>query len=193
MAARKKTERLKPDPISRAVRATIKEMGYPLDDPHLSGSPDRIARFMREWHQQGKLPPKLTMFPNNPRVDELVVVSGIPFYSLCAHHGVPFFGSAIIGYIPSVRVLGLSKFARVVDYYANRFQTQERLTQEVASNLFELLHPRGMGVIMEAEHLCMSMRGIKKPGHCTTTSALFGACKDDPATRAEFFSIARRP
>lgn len=191
MPARKsKTPRPPPDPLKRMWAALIKELGYDPRDPHLAGSPDRVARFFREWHQTGKPVPKLTTFPNDPRVDELVVVSGIPFYSVCAHHGVPFFGTAAVGYIPKDSVLGLSKFARVIDFYANRFQTQERLTHEISMGLAELLKPVGIGVVMQAEHLCMSMRGIRKPGHKTTTSVMFGACKEQPSTRAEFLALA---
>lgn len=175
-------------PIERAWRGVIKTLGYDPTDPHLVGSPARVARFFEEWHQRHKAPPALTTFPNEPPVDQLVVTSGIVFYSVCAHHGVPFFGTAAIGYIPSDKVLGLSKFARVVDYHANRFQTQERLTQEIAATLDKALNPVGLGVVLQAEHLCMSMRGIRKPGHRTTTSAMLGALRDATSARAEFFS-----
>ncbi len=172
--------------LRSAWASVIKVLGYPASNPHLRDSPDRVARFFQEWHTEGKDPPDMTVFPNKPRVDELVVTSGIQFYSVCAHHGVPFFGTAAIGYIPNKAVLGLSKFARVVDHFANRFQTQEHLSQDIADYLVKALQPRGLGVVMRGEHLCMSMRGIRKPGHLTTTSVLLGACKKDPATRAEF-------
>lgn len=177
--------------LSEAWATIISTLGYDTQDPHLKGSPDRVARFFAEWHTRDKEPPSLTTFPNTEGYDELVVTSDIPFYSVCAHHGVPFFGKAAIGYIPDQKVLGLSKFARVVDYFANRFQTQERLTHEIAEFLTAELSPRGLGVVLTGEHLCMSMRGIRKPGHQTTTSSLSGAVKDQPSTRAEFLGFVR--
>lgn len=177
---------------AEAAWATIiRTLGYDPSNPHLAGSPARVGRFLHEWHTQNKKPPKLTVFPNVPMVDEMVACGGLTFYSVCAHHGVPFFGTAAIGYIPGKSVLGLSKFARVVDHFANRFQTQEHLTQDIAEYLRRALEPRGIGVVLRAEHLCMSMRGIRKPGHCTITSVMRGAFKTDHAAKAELLALVR--
>jgi GTP cyclohydrolase IA len=175
--------------IAAAWRSIVTELGYDPFDPHLTNTPARIERFFREWHTIGKPPPAMTLFPNEPRVDEMVVTSGIVFHSLCAHHGAPFFGTATIGYIPGENVLGLSKFARVVDHFAHRFQTQERLTHDIACALSEALQPIGLGVVLRAEHLCMSMRGVNKPGHRTTTSVMSGALRDKPEARSELLHL----
>jgi GTP cyclohydrolase I len=189
-----RTTRKKAAPVHPALtsawQTVIAGLGYDPKNPHLADSPARVARFLEEWHTKDKPPPKLTTFPNRPRVDELVICDGIQFYSVCAHHGVPFFGTAAIGYVPKDKVLGLSKFARVVDHFANRFQTQEHLTQEIATYLNTALTPLGIGVVLQAEHLCMSMRGVRKPGHRTTTSVMLGNCKKDPSTRAELLHLA---
>jgi GTP cyclohydrolase IA len=178
--------------VTEAWRCLFEALGYDPEDPHLADSPGRIARFMAEWHtKEGTQPPKLTTFPNEPRVDELVAVGGLQFHSMCAHHGLPFFGTAAIGYIPGDRILGLSKFARVVDHFSRRFQVQERLTSEVATYLAEELKPKGLGVVMQAEHLCMSMRGIRARGHFTVTSDLRGAFRDKPEARAELLTLLR--
>jgi GTP cyclohydrolase I len=177
--------------LAAAWRTVIRGLGYDPQDAHLVDSPSRVARFMTEWHTMGKSPPKLTTFPNKPRCDELVVVSGIRFHSLCAHHGLPFVGTAAIGYVPGDKVLGLSKFARVVDHYANRFQVQEKLTTEVADYLSGVLQPVALGVVLRAEHFCMSMRGVKKGGHATTTSAMRGDFRDEAAARAELLALIR--
>jgi len=166
-------------------------LGYDLDDPHLSGSPGRIARFWSEWHTVGRPPPKLTTFPAE-HYDQIVVVDGIRFYALCAHHGLPFHGDAAVGYLPGARLVGLSKFARVVDHYARRFTTQERMTEEIADHLSAGLEPRGLGVVVRAEHLCMSMRGIQRPGHSTVTSAMRGVFLDKPEARAELLALVGR-
>lgn len=177
--------------IEEAWGTIIRELGYDAGDPHLVESPKRIARFFAGWHQEGKDPPELTTFPNEPHVDEIVVVGGIRFYSLCAHHGLPFAGSAAIGYIPGTRVLGLSKFARVIDFFAHRFQTQERLTHQIATFLERALEPVGIGVVMRAEHLCMSMRGAERPGHSTITSDMRGVFKSKPEARAELLALVQ--
>lgn len=166
----------------------LRNLGYDLGDPHFVDSPQRVARFMREWHTKGKEPPKLTTFPND-KYDEIVAVGGIQFYSMCAHHGLPFYGEAAVGYIPSSSIVGLSKIARAVDHFARRFQTQEMLTRDVAQYLHDGLDPRGIGVIVRAEHLCMSMRGIQKPGHSTVTSDMRGVFRDKPEARAELLAL----
>jgi GTP cyclohydrolase I len=124
----------------------------------------------------------------------MVVVKDIPFYSLCEHHLLPFFGTAAVAYIPRGRVIGLSKIPRIVEMYARRLQVQERLTQQVADFLNERLAPQGVGVVVEANHLCAEMRGIRKPGTVMTTSAVLGLFRTRDRTRAEFFShLERRP
>ena len=122
---------------------------------------------------------------------EMVVVKGIEFYSLCEHHMLPFFGKAHIAYIPGTKILGLSKFARVVDVFARRMQVQERMTSQIADALEEALEPRGIAVVTEASHLCMMMRGVEKQGSTTRTSAMRGAFKDDARTRQEFLEAIR--
>jgi len=132
----------------------------------------------------------LTTFPNDEGYDEMVLARSIPVQSVCEHHLLPFVGVAHVGYLPGERILGLSKLARVVELFARRPQVQERLTQQVADWLQTRLHPRGLGVIIEAEHLCMSVRGVRTAGVSTITSALDGHLRDDTAARAEFFSLA---
>jgi GTP cyclohydrolase I len=130
-----------------------------------------------------------TTFPNDGGYDELVVATGIPFHSLCEHHMLPFVGVAHVGYIPGPRIIGLSKLARVVERFARSLQVQERLTTQVARWLDEHLRPQGVGVVLEAEHLCMTLRGVQKPGAHTVTSALTGLVRDDPRTRQEFLAL----
>jgi GTP cyclohydrolase I len=132
-----------------------------------------------------------TTFENAEGYDELVLVEGIPVRSLCEHHMLPFVGTAHVGYLPAERILGLSKLARVVDFYAHRVQTQERLTQQVAEHLQTHLRPRGVGVVVTAEHTCMTLRGARATGTRTVTSALFGHLREDPAARAEFLALTR--
>lgn len=177
--------------VAAAWATIIESLGYESDDPHLADSPKRVARFLTSWHTKASAdPPKLTTFPNdNPRVDEVVATGRIRFYSMCAHHGLPFFGEAAVGYIPRDKVLGLSKFARVIHHFAQRFQTQERLTHEIAAHLEEGLHPIGIGVVMRAEHFCMSMRGVRCPDHHTVTSAMRGVFMEKPEARAELLSL----
>ncbi|MEX2534118.1 MAG: GTP cyclohydrolase I FolE [Trueperaceae bacterium] len=122
---------------------------------------------------------------------EMVVVKGIEFYSVCEHHMLPFFGKAHIGYIPGERLLGLSKFARVVNVFARRMQVQERMTSQIADGLWDLLEPQGLAVVTEASHLCMMMRGVEKQGSSTRTSAMRGVFKSDPRTRQEFLDALR--
>jgi GTP cyclohydrolase IA len=133
-----------------------------------------------------------TTFPNDEGYDELVVARSIPFHSLCMHHLLPFHGVAHVAYLPGTRILGLSKLARVVDLFARDLQVQERLTVQIADWLQEQLTPKGVGVVIEAEHLCMSLRGVQKLGTKTITSALHGLVRDDPRTRQEFLALTTR-
>lgn len=174
--------------IAAGWGAVVKGLGYDLADPHLRDTPKRVAKFLEEWHTEGKAPPAMTVFPDGG-YDEIIAVGGISFYSVCAHHGLPFFGTAAVGYIPAGKIVGLSKLARVVDHFSRRFQVQEKLTGQVASFLADTLAPLGVGVIIKAEHLCMSMRGIQRPGHQTTTSDMRGVFRDKPEARAEFLAL----
>ena len=131
----------------------------------------------------------MTTFPNHEGYDELVVVRDIPFQSLCVHHVLPFHGLAHIAYLPAERILGLSKLARVVELFARNLQLQERPTTRIAGWLQRELRPKGVGVVLEAEHLCMALRGVQKPGTRTVTSAIHGLVRDDPRTREEFLSF----
>jgi GTP cyclohydrolase IA len=151
-------------------------LGLDLSDPNLVDTPSRVARAYREMFA-GLVAnePVLRTFPNQERYSSPLVVADIPFYSLCAHHFLPFFGYAHIAYLPGERVLGLSKFARVVDHYARRPQLQERLTEQIADLLDRRLKPAGVMVIIEARHFCMEMRGVLKSGSYTTTRAVKGA------------------
>src|SRR4029079_5538977 len=132
-------------------------------------------------------------FPNDEGYDELVLVQDLPVQSLCEHNMMPFVGYTHIGYLPGERILGLSKFARLVALHAHRPQTQERLTKRIADHLQVHLQARGVGVVIEAEHTCMSLRGVRATGARTTTSALFGRLRDDPRSRAEFLSLTKGP
>jgi len=134
-------------------------------------------------------PFNLTTFANEEGYDELVLVRDIPFQSLCMHHLLPFHGVAHVAYLPAERILGLSKLARVVEHFSRDLQLQERLTKQIADWLQEQLRPKGVGVVLEAEHLCMSLRGVQKAGALTVTSALHGLVRDDARTREEFLSL----
>jgi len=173
-----------------AVRDLLVALGHEPESEHLSDTPRRVARAYAEL-----LTPQafdLTTFPNDEGYDELVLARDIPFQSLCQHHLLPFHGVAHVGYIPAGRILGLSKLARVVELFAHGLQVQERLTCQVAGWLEEHLAPKGVGVVLEAEHLCMSMRGVKASGSRTVTSALRGIVRDDARTRTEFFGLTGR-
>jgi len=176
----------------RAAGAFLTALGIPLDAEGLSGTPARMASAYAEMF--APRPFDLTTFPNDEAYDELVLARGIPVHSVCEHHLLPFVGVAHVGYLPGDRILGLSKLARVVEMFARRPQVQERLTRQVADWISEHLAPRGVGVVVEAEHLCMTMRGVRAGGTSTVTSAVHGQLRDDGRSRAEFFALtARRP
>ncbi len=176
--------------IESMWRTLITTLGYDAASPHLTGSPLRVGRFMADWHTINRKPPHMTVFPNeNPKVDEMVAIGGFRFYSLCAHHGLPFFGEAAVGYVPNKKLLGLSKFARITDHFAHRFTTQEVLTHEIAAYLERRVKPLGVGVLLRAEHLCMSMRGVERPGHGTITCDLRGVMRTKPEARGELFAL----
>ena len=172
----------------RAVAELLAALGQDPADEHLRDTPRRVAAAYAEL-----LTPRsftLTTFPNHEGYDELVLARDIPFHSLCQHHMLPFRGVAHVGYLPADRILGLSKLARVVELFARGLQVQERLTKQVADWLEEHLAPKGVGVVLEAEHMCMSLRGVQAAGSRTVTSALHGRLRDDPRSRAEFLALA---
>ncbi len=161
------------------------------DDPQRPGlrdTPERVARMYAELLTP--VPFKLTTF-SSEGYDELILVNGIRFYSLCEHHLVPFFGEATVEYIPGKKILGLSKISRAVEFMARGLQVQERLTMQIADVLSGSLEPRGIGVVLQARHLCQEMRGVKKQDVITTTSCLRGVLRTDPKARAEFLSLAK--
>jgi len=170
-----------------AAAAFLTALGVDLDIESLRGTPGRMARAYAEMFTPR--PFDLTTFPNDEAYDELVVARSIPVQTVCEHHLLPFVGVAHVGYLPGERILGLSKLARVVELFARRPQVQERLTQQVADWLQANLAPRGVGVVIEAEHLCMTMRGVRAAGASTVTSALHGQLRENAASRAEFFAL----
>ena len=176
-----------------AAEAFLTALGVPLDTESRRRTPHRMARAYAEMLTPPSFEP--TTFPNDEGYDELVLARSIPVRSLCEHHALPFVGVAHVGYIPGERILGLSKLARVVEMFARRPQVQERLTQQVADWLQTHLAPRGVGVVVEAEHLCMTMRGVRATGTSTVTSAVHGLLRDDARSRSEFFALttAARP
>jgi GTP cyclohydrolase I len=178
-----------------AIRELLIAVGEDPDRPGLADTPARVARAYAETFAGLRQDPGdilSTTFDENH--DELVLVKDIPMYSTCEHHLVPFHGRAHIGYIPGEdgRVTGLSKLARLVEVYARRPQVQERMTGQIADALADVLKPRGVLVVIEAEHLCMAMRGVRKPGATTVTSAVRGIFRDNPATRSEAMSLVMR-
>jgi GTP cyclohydrolase I len=172
----------------QAAADFLTALGIGLDREELRETPGRMARAYAELF--APKPFELTTFPNDEGYDELVLARDIPFRTVCEHHLLPFAGIAHVGYLPADRILGLSKLARLVEHFAARPQTQERLTKQVADALVEHLGPRGAGVVLEAEHSCMTQRGVRALGSTTVTSALLGTLRDDPRSRAEFFALA---
>ncbi|HEX2085414.1 MAG TPA: GTP cyclohydrolase I FolE [Solirubrobacteraceae bacterium] len=175
------------DAAQRAAADLLDALGVDVGDERLRDTPRRMAKLYAELLTPASFRP--TTFPNDGGYDELVVATGIPFHSLCEHHMLPFVGVAHVGYLPGERIIGLSKLARVVELFARRLQVQERLTTQVAGWLDDHLQPKGVGVVIEAEHMCMSLRGVRKPGARTVTSALHGLVRDDSRTRQEFLSL----
>ena len=171
----------------RAVRDLLVALGRDVGEEGLRETPRRVAAAFEELLSHE--PVALTTFANEAGYDELVVVKAIPFASLCMHHLLPFHGVAHVAYLPGERIIGLSKLARVVEVFARDLQLQERLTMQVADCLERHLRPQGVGVVLEAEHMCMSLRGVQKAGARTTTSTLRGLLRDDARTRAEFLSL----
>ena len=173
--------------VERAVADLLVALGKDPASEHLSTTPRRVAHSYAELLTPQEF--DLTTFPNDEGYDELVLAKSIPVQSLCEHHLLPFHGIAHIGYLPGERIIGLSKLARVVDLFARDLQVQERLTQQVADGLQEHLAPKGVGVVIDAEHLCMSLRGVRATGSRTVTSALHGLLREDARSRQEFFTL----
>jgi GTP cyclohydrolase I len=187
-----------PQPVSldrrraeHAAREMLQALGVDVERESIRETPRRMIDVLEEMLRAESFNP--TTFPNDGGYDELVVARGIPFHSLCEHHVLPFTGVAYVGYLPGERIVGLSKLARVVDLFARSLQVQERLTTQIADWIDRELAPRGVGVVLEAEHMCMSLRGVCKPGAKTVTSRLIGAVRDDPRTRGEFLALAGGP
>lgn len=190
---RKKQKKIDTEKIEKAVREILLAVG---EDPNREGvktTPQRVARMYSELLGGMNEDPKThlrSVFTEN--YDEIVLLRDIPFYSICEHHLMPFIGHAAIGYLPSGTVLGVSKLARIVDCFARRLQTQERLTYQIADFIMDSLKPQGVTVVLEASHSCMTIRGIKKPGSVMITSALRGIFKKDPRTRNEVLSLMHK-
>jgi GTP cyclohydrolase I len=180
--------------VEGAVREILAEIGEDPDRQGLVGTPERIHRMYAELTAGYHVDPDRLLADSlfDVAYSEMVVVKDIPFYSLCEHHLLPFFGTAAVAYIPNGRVVGLSKIPRIVEMYARRLQLQERMTQQIADLLMERLDPQGVGVVLEATHLCAVMRGVEKPGTIMTTSAVLGIFRTRDRTRAEFLSHLER-
>ena len=180
--------------IRRAVREILKAVGEDPDREGLRDTPARVARMYAELCEGLRKDPRMDLKARfHERYDEVVLVKDIPFHSICEHHLLPFVGQVHIGYMPNGQVLGLSKLARIVDTLAHRPQVQERLTNQVAELIESELKPKGVAVVVEAVHACMTIRGVKKPGTSVTTSAMLGHFRTNPASRAEVMALIRGP
>jgi GTP cyclohydrolase I len=180
------------DRIERAFREVIEAIGEDPTREGLRDTPSRVARMYAELFEGLRVDPKEYLSTGfEVGHDEMVILKDIPFYSICEHHFMPFHGVAAVGYIPDGRVVGLSKLARLVDGYARRPQIQEQLTGQIADAIVEVIEPDGVAVVIEAEHLCMTQRGVKKPGSRMVTSATRGMFRKNDVTRSEFLSLVR--
>jgi len=181
------------DPIEGYVEGILKELGENPSRDGLQKTPNRVAKAMRFFTQGYEQSPADVLMGAlfDVDYDELVVVRDIDFYSLCEHHMVPFFGRVHVAYIPNGKVVGLSKIPRTIDIFARRLQVQERLTMDIAETIEAVLKPRGVGVVIEAKHLCMMMRGVEKQNTFAITSSLRGVFESDPKTRSEFMDLIR--
>ena len=186
-AARRRIDR---EAVEHAVSDLLRALGADTGADGLHETPRRVA----EAYAELLAPPafRATTFPNEDSYEGLIVAQAIPFHSLCMHHLLPFRGLATVGYLPGERIIGLSKLARVVELFARDLQIQERLTVQIADWLQAELRPAGVGVVLEAEHMCMSLRGVQQPGARTVTSALRGLVRDDARTRQEFLALTMR-
>ncbi len=177
------------DDATAAARDMLSALGLPIHSEEMAETPRRLVHAYAELLTPE--PFEMTTFPNTEAYDELVLVRDIPLRSVCEHHLLPFVGVAHVGYLPAERIVGLSKLARTVDHFARGVQTQERLTTQVADHLQQHLSPLGVGVVIEAEHTCMSVRGARAAGARTVTARLLGRLREDAATRAEFLALTR--
>lgn len=186
-------ERARLERVAAHVRGILKELDLDLEDPNLKGTDARVAKMYAEMFHglwEGS-EPRVTTFPNDEHYTGMVMETQIPFYSMCSHHFVPFYGHAHIAYVPTDKIVGLSKLPRILEFYAKRPQLQERLTEQVVTYLEEKLEPQGAMVVIEARHLCVEMRGVKKPGAMTITSAIRGIFHERPI-REEFLDLLRK-
>jgi GTP cyclohydrolase I len=181
------------DQIPELIESLLTELGEDPDRQGLKATPARVSRALRQLTDGYGVAPEdvISDAVFDQDYDEMVVVKDIPFYSLCEHHMLPFFGTCHVGYLPKGKVVGLSKIPRLVGVFAHRLQLQERMTKEIAEALNRALAPKGVGVVVEARHLCMEMRGVQKPGGQMITSCMLGTFRKDPRTRAEFLELAR--
>ncbi len=183
------------DELQKLIRRQIELIGEDPDREGLVRTPRRVAEAFKflagGYTEDPKEVLNDALFESTS--DEMVIVKDIDFYSLCEHHMLPFFGKCHVAYLPTKKVVGLSKIPRLVDVYARRLQIQERMTQEIATMLMELIQPEGVGVVVEAQHLCMMMRGVQKQNSYAITSAMLGSFREDARTRAEFLELIRHP
>ena len=182
---------MKSDTVEKCVKTLLKEIGEDVNREGLKKTPHRVAKayeFLTQGYHK-KIKDVLNGAVFNEKYDEMVIVKDIDFYSMCEHHLLPFFGKVHIAYIPDGKIVGLSKIPRIVDVFARRLQVQERMTQEIADTIDEYLSPKGVGVVVEAYHMCMMMRGVEKQNSTTTTSAMHGIFKSDARTRMEFVNL----
>lgn len=181
--------------VAELIRELLIEIGEDPDREGLVRTPERVARAWEFFSQGYRMRPEevLNRAVFTQETNNMVVVRDIELYSMCEHHMLPFYGRAHVGYISAGKVLGVSKVARLVDVYARRLQIQERLTQQIARAVMDLIHAEGVGVVIEARHLCMMMRGVEKQNSLMTTSSVLGSFHDDPATRAEFMTLISKP
>ncbi len=189
----KKIKKVDTERIEKAVKEILIAIGEDTNREGLKGTPERVGKMYAELLAGMREDPKdhiRSVFTEN--YDEIVLLRDIPFYSICEHHLMPFIGSAHVAYLPSGMVLGVSKLARIVDCFARRLQTQERLTYQIADFIMNSLKPQGVAVVLEASHSCTTIRGIKKPGSTMVTSALRGIFKKDPRTRSEVLSLMHK-
>ena len=190
---RKKIKKVDTERIEKAVKEILIAIGEDTNREGLKKTPERVGKMYTELLAGMREDPKdhiRSVFTEN--YDEIVLLRDIPFYSICEHHLMPFIGSAHVAYLPTGMVLGVSKLARIVDCFARRLQTQERLTYQIADFIMDSLHPQGVAVVLEASHSCTTIRGIKKPGSTMVTSALHGIFKKDPRTRSEVLSLMHK-
>jgi len=189
----KKIKKVDTERIEKAVKEILLAVGEDIDREGLKKTPERVGKMYAELLAGMREDPKIhlrSVFTEN--YDEIVLLRDIPFYSICEHHLMPFIGSAHVAYLPTGMVLGVSKMARIVDCFARRLQTQERLTYQIADFIMNSLKPMGVTVVLEASHSCMTIRGIKKPGSTMVTSALRGIFKKDPRSRSEVLSLMHK-